>query len=154
MRSITIISALLLLLCGCEKSESTNNVVPTAEFSFSKEGSFPIIASFTSTSTGANPIVSHSWNFGDPASGVNNTSALMNPVHEYNTEGVYSVMLTTTDNMGQQDMVTVAVGASLRVDMSETNDASFSYTLAPSYPYVVTFTNSSTNSSSNSWYFG
>jgi gliding motility-associated-like protein len=38
------------------------------------------------------------WNFGDPASGVRDTSTLENPSHFYNTEGVYIVTLTATLN--------------------------------------------------------
>ena len=38
--------------------------------------------------------LSWSWNFGDPASGVNDTSSLHNPVHTYPGAGVYTVCLT------------------------------------------------------------
>ncbi len=154
MKELILSGFMLMTLGSCEKSETTNVDPPVADFSYTKKASFPIVATFISTSTGANPIVSYFWNFGDPASGSNNTSTLANPVHEYYTEGVYNVMLTTTNNMGQQDIVTMAVGASLRTGMTDPNDASFTYSLSPSYPYVVTFTNNSTNATSNSWNFG
>ena len=39
-------------------------------------------------------VVSYGWNFGDPASGINNTSDLQNPVHLYTAAGVYTVTLS------------------------------------------------------------
>lgn len=33
------------------------------------------------------------WNFGDPASGANNTSTIQNPIHNFNTLGTYTVSL-------------------------------------------------------------
>ena len=45
-------------------------------------------------------IAAWAWDFGDPGSGVNNTSALQNPQHIYNAEGLYTVTLTTTDQSG------------------------------------------------------
>lgn len=44
---------------------------------------------------GGSEIVSYSWNFGDPASGANNTSTLRNPSHTFSAQGVnYPVTLT------------------------------------------------------------
>ena len=45
-------------------------------------------------------IVSWAWNFGDPASGPLNTSALQNPQHRYNSIGFYTATLTVTSNSG------------------------------------------------------
>lgn len=42
-------------------------------------------------------LVFFSWNFGDPASGIYNTSALRNPSHLYSSAGVYTVSLQATD---------------------------------------------------------
>ncbi len=49
---------------------------------------------FTNTSVPVNATVS--WNFGDPASGANNTSVLQNPSHFYPTPGTYTTTLTVT----------------------------------------------------------
>jgi gliding motility-associated-like protein len=61
------------------------------------------VTSFIDTSKtlafGSN-IVSWAWNFGDPASGVNNTSTLQNPFHTYTASGYYNVTLTVTDDHG------------------------------------------------------
>lgn len=43
------------------------------------------------------PLTTWLWNFGDPESGVNNTSTLQNPVHVYTTGGTYKVALTVTN---------------------------------------------------------
>lgn len=57
-------------------------------------------------------IFSWLWNFGDPASGPNNVSALKNPSHIYNAPGSYNVTLTVTLNTGciAVDTVVVVVG--------------------------------------------
>ena len=45
-------------------------------------------------------VVSVLWNFGDPASGVNNTSTLNNPVHIFSAAGTYNVELIKFTNCG------------------------------------------------------
>lgn len=45
---------------------------------------------FTNTSTNADR---YEWNFGDPASGANNTSTLTNPSHTFSDSGIYVVTL-------------------------------------------------------------
>ncbi len=58
-------------------------------------------AQFTDTSKIASgSITSWSWNFGDPASGANNTATGPNPQHKFNTIGIYNVALTVTSNSG------------------------------------------------------
>ncbi len=47
---------------------------------------------FTNNSVGA---TSYAWNFGDPSSGINNTSTLTNPSHTYGSIGTYTVVLVT-----------------------------------------------------------
>jgi hypothetical protein len=41
-------------------------------------------------------VSSWSWNFGDPASGANNTSTIQNPSHNFTAAGVYTVCLIAT----------------------------------------------------------
>lgn len=51
-----------------------------------------------STSISSGTISTWLWNFGEPSSGANNTSALQNPIHNYAAGGKYVVTLTTTSN--------------------------------------------------------
>lgn len=41
----------------------------------------------------------YAWNFGDPASGANNTSSLANPCHTYSTPGIYTVTLQALNSV-------------------------------------------------------
>jgi gliding motility-associated-like protein len=50
----------------------------------------------TSCANAQNAISAYAWNFGDPASGPANTSALANPTHAYSTGGTFSVNLILT----------------------------------------------------------
>ena len=49
---------------------------------------------FTDNSSG-NP-TTHLWNFGDPASGINNTSNLPNPTHTFTAAGIFNVKLVVS----------------------------------------------------------
>lgn len=62
-----------------------------ASFTYSCTNSTTV--SFTNTSS---LCPATSWNFGDPASGVNNTSALTNPTHIFSAPGTYTVTLIAT----------------------------------------------------------
>ena len=57
----------------------------------------PLTVSFTDRSlAGSSSITSWLWSFGDPASGVADTSTVQNPSHTYNDFGTYTVTLTVT----------------------------------------------------------
>ena len=45
-------------------------------------------------------IISWSWNFGEPSSGVNNTSNAQNPKHKYSSHGTYTVSLSIATDSG------------------------------------------------------
>ena len=60
---------------------------PLANFNYT---STALDYSFNDLSVGA---FSWIWNFGDPASGANNTSTIQNPTHTFSSTGVYSVTL-------------------------------------------------------------
>ena len=77
------------------------NPVPFASFTPPASVCLPAgRAAFTNTSTIATGSISYQWNFGDPSSGVNNTSSLTNPVHTYASAGSYPVKLTVTSALG------------------------------------------------------
>jgi PKD repeat protein len=54
---------------------------------------------------GGMTIISWNWNFGDPQSGVNNTSGLQNPMHLYTAPGTYDVTLSVTNAGGCVDSI-------------------------------------------------
>ena len=75
----------------------------------------PSVADFTYLCAGGNLInftnlsscsKTLSWNFGDPLSGINNTSTLPNPSHDFSGAGVFDVTLNATD---QQNNTTTIV---------------------------------------------
>ncbi|PYQ67180.1 MAG: hypothetical protein DMF53_02160, partial [Acidobacteria bacterium] len=81
---------------------------PHASFNYT-QGSTDQTVDFTSTSTGGQGALSYSWNFGDSASGVNNTSTDPNPVHLYLANGNYVVRLIVLDTNNQSSAVTTQI---------------------------------------------
>ncbi len=97
-------------------------------------------------------IVSWQWNFGDPASGVNNTAAGSSVSHVFNLAGNYNVQLIATDFNGCTD-TTVQV---VNVKAAPSADFNFIEACAGSF---ISFENSTTIPSpfvvsSYSWQFG
>jgi PKD repeat protein len=68
-------------------------------------GTAALMVNFTNTSTGTAPLT-YAWDFGDPGSGVLNTSTATNPSHVYQNAGTYTVKLTTTNGNNVSDTVT------------------------------------------------
>lgn len=91
---------------GCTDNNNVNISVtppPTASFNFvGNNGCSNIPIQFTNTSSGTG--LSYSWNFGEPSSGSQNTSNLINPIHQYNAVGAgtqnYTVTLVVTNSNG------------------------------------------------------
>ncbi|HLP94270.1 MAG TPA: PKD domain-containing protein [Saprospiraceae bacterium] len=69
-------------------------------------------------------ISQYAWNFGDPASGANNNSALEDPLHVYNPAGIYDVTLTITATSGCTSSVTHSI------EIPESDPPSFADPLA------------------------
>lgn len=87
------------------KTEDTYNDVwkytpyaPIADMKLDKvSGCEPLTVNFSDNSNkNCNPIKSYEWNFGDPSSGLNNSSTSINPTHIFNNNGVYNITLTVT----------------------------------------------------------
>jgi gliding motility-associated-like protein len=86
---------------------------PTASFTFNPNNvcaTTPV--NFTNTSTGSG--LTYLWDFGDPNSGANNTSTLINPVHNFiGTTGTgaesFTVKLIATSSNGCKDSITATV---------------------------------------------
>ena len=72
----------------------TEAPAPAAAFTYNCIGSNTI--GFINNSTTCATIFS--WNFGDPASGASNTSALANPIHTFSSPGMYNVTLTVSSS--------------------------------------------------------
>ncbi|MEI6489675.1 MAG: PKD domain-containing protein [Bacteroidota bacterium] len=90
------------------------------------------VASFTSACTGPNTIsftsvptlcpTNYVWNFGDPASGIANTSTLANPSHVFTNAGSHTVMLTIIGPCNASGSVSIPVTTlSLTTTVSNTN---------------------------------
>ncbi len=78
------------------------DLIPTVDFSANvteiKEGES---VEFTDLTTSGNTPLNYQWNFGDGSS----NSTEKNPVHQFNSEGVYTVSLTVVDSDG--DLVNI-----------------------------------------------
>lgn len=120
-----------------------------ADFSTPPVGCAPYNAGFTYTGVGGQTF---QWDFGDPASGAANTSALANPSHTYQTPGTYAITLTVTD----LNTCNITDTKSFTLVVYDQPVASFSFT--PTVPIdntPTTFTNqSSANSNRFKWLFG
>lgn len=62
---------------------------------------------FTNTSTSCPS--TFTWDFGDPVSGINNTSSLQNPLHVFSSPGTYNVTLTISGPCNASASVTKTV---------------------------------------------
>jgi len=137
---------------GCIHS-STNEVSiipsPIAMFSVSSTClSGPISFVDESNNNGGGQIVSWSWDFGDPASGTQNTSSLQNPVHQYTGTGNYDVLLIISNSEGcidTSDVYTINIPDAPTVDFTWTQACVGS---------EVEFTNDYSGDATYSWNFG
>ena len=131
----------------------------TANFTYAAircEGSAVSFNSNTSTiPAGAGNITGWEWDFGDPASGANNTSTAPAPSHTYATYGNYNVTLRVTSDIGCRSTYNLQ---SVRVDPIPTPLFAFD---KPSYCIpnaIVTFNNGSSivsgSALSYNWQFG
>jgi len=103
---------------GCTDSDNVNvtvNAYPVAGFTSSANNdcsNLPV--EFTNTSTGTG--LSYQWNFGNPASGGQNTTGQQNPDHEFVSNGTssqtFNVTLIVTGTGGCKDTVVQAITVS------------------------------------------
>ncbi|MCX6276026.1 MAG: PKD domain-containing protein [Bacteroidetes bacterium] len=86
---------------GCDDSttQTINIYDPVANIAVSSgQGCHPFTANFNGA--GSQDALTFAWDFGDPASGVLNTSTLPSPSHTFNTTGFFTVTLEITDPHG------------------------------------------------------
>gem|GEM_PF-1703589 len=93
----------------------TVNIHPNANYTFSNN---PIVAEpvqfvDVSQTNGGGAINAWQWNFGEPGSGVNNTSTIQHPIHTYNTLGAHRVTLVAQNTLGCLDTIVKTVVVSL-----------------------------------------
>jgi PKD repeat protein len=145
-----------IIFSSCSKDPDPS-VAPGAAFTYTSKASFPVIATFTNTSTSVGIVTQWQWNFGDGS-----TSATQNPIHAYTTSGTYNVRLIQVTSTGFADTVLRAItipsdltgpaGSSSRIHNIQSAD--FTFTLAYSFPYNLTFINNSTDAVTYLWDFG
>ncbi|NTS77189.1 trypsin-like serine protease [Catenovulum sp. SM1970] len=87
-----------------DDGSGSEDALPVARFTHSVNG---LTVSFNNSSTDDKGVVSHSWELGD-----GNRSSDINPVHNYQQAGTYTVVLTVTDTKGQTDSVSDTVTVS------------------------------------------
>ena len=94
------------------------------------------------------PIDSISWNFGDPASGGNNTSNLLEPTHVFSSTGVFTVTIDVdfTDRPSQQFVEFVEISSSpivnsdvslVQCDIDGTDDGIAQFNLNEAIPNLL-----------------
>lgn len=89
------------------------------------------------------------WNFGDPASGINNTSTLPNPAHFYTTAGTYTVTLTISNGgctSSQTMTVLVRPNPLTNFTVADFNSCEI--------PFTASFTDTVSNIATWNWTFG
>jgi len=89
--------------CGTEQDIDFDlNVYdpPVADFTFAGSGCVAEAVQFTDITETPRPSYIWNWNFGDPASGANNTSGLQNPTHIFSAPGTYTVTFSTITTPG------------------------------------------------------
>jgi len=117
------------------------NLHPMANFSFSNNPILGEPVQFTdlSQTNGGGALTSWLWNFGEPASGVNNTSTIQNPLHTFITLSVHPVTLVVQNTSGCPDTLEQPVVVSL-----PHNAAPFTYAgslgAGSGYPVLVPIT--------------
>lgn len=110
---------------GCKQSiTKTIHIAPTPTVNFSNGISCQNDSTaFTSsiTSSPGYSITSLSWNFGDPTSGINNSSHLSSPKHLFNNQTSFSVTLVATNNAGCSTSKINIIAVKAEVKASFTN---------------------------------
>jgi len=114
---------------SCTNFEQQNIIIhpnPEANFDFTVPTCDGEAVDFTDISqlNGAGSLVQWQWNFGDPGSGILNSSPLPDPSHEFTAPGTYSVKLIVSSGNGCTDTIIrdVTVLPSPAVDFTTTHN--------------------------------
>ncbi len=111
-------------------------------------GCGPLSTNFIYTGTSGLPIT-WQWNFGDPLSGLLNTSNIQNPSHVFNAIGCYDISLIVVNALGCSDTIIFQDG----VCVGNQPNANFSANPTVTCAYrTISFTDSSTGTDSTTSY--
>lgn len=83
--------------------------VPKLSFTVSNPCEQSAVQFTSSAITFGYPVTQWNWNFGEPSSGVTNTSTLKNPMHRYAVAGNYPVQLAARNSLGCPDTIMTVV---------------------------------------------
>ncbi len=112
---------------GCTNTTFRDVIVvanPIADFTFTPAcNQQPVNFNDLSSTNGGNSLTSWYWEFGDPASGVNNISTLQNPSHIFSSGGTFDVLMIVTNTDGCTDSVTYPVSVNALPDVQIATDA-------------------------------
>jgi gliding motility-associated-like protein len=140
---------------GCLSNIMDTNIVvkavPVANFTSPNETCLNSVVNFTNTSTiSSGTITQYVWNFGDPLSGVNNTSNLQNPTHVFSNSGNFTVTLTVTSNDGCTSLPFTKI-----IVVNQLPTANFTNSAPACANQAITFTNLSVANSGaiTHWYW-
>jgi len=138
---------------GCTDSFTRQLVTengPLANFTF-EQTCFgePVLFTDLSSPNGGSDLFSWAWDFGDPLSGVNNSSTLQNPSHIFTAPGAYTVSLTVTNTQGCSSTLETEVVVTETVDIDFSTAAT---AFCPGEP--IDFTPTGTDIVSYAWDFG
>jgi len=103
-----VVTLTVTTTAGCVSSVSktvTSVPAPIANFSVSSTNcdNQPVQFTDLSQTNGGGSIQSWSWNFGDPASGMNNSATIPNPIHQFTSASTYTITLIVTNGNGCKD---------------------------------------------------
>ncbi|MEO7767702.1 MAG: PKD domain-containing protein, partial [Ferruginibacter sp.] len=124
---------------------------PVADFYWQSNGCVTQAVQFRDTTISARPTYKWFWNFGDPASGANNTANSKNPVHLFSAPGTYSI---TYYNINTPGCISNSTSKQITVTLEPT--AKFGVTGPPCEGKPLVFTDSSVTNGSNgivNWYW-
>jgi PKD repeat protein len=140
MRSLHLCALLVSVAAtgmACGDDNGPSNTAPTAAFT---PNCTALACTFTDASSDPeSDALTYQWNFGESASGANNTSTTQSPSHSYAAAGAYHVTLTVTDDNGAasapaDSLVTVSAPAGPTAGFTVTCngvDCSFTDTSTP-----------------------
>ncbi|MBN2638284.1 MAG: PKD domain-containing protein [Bacteroidales bacterium] len=121
---------------------------PLANFGFTNACTNKDVYFTDSTQTYDAPLNQWQWSFNDPYS-LDNTSALQNPVHRYDSTGTFDAQLVVIDNNNCRDTVTKSV--TVHITPEAAFNATFNNNGNTGQVYLE---NTSTNASTYLWNFG